>query len=51
MPESETSKKITRVIRIADELAQDLVKGAEELREAMKELKGEKKEGEEEKGE
>lgn len=51
MPESETSKKITRVIKLADKFIQDLVKGAEELREAMKELEGEKKEDKEEKGE
>jgi len=51
MSESETSKKITRVIKLADALVQDVMKGTEKLREAMKELKGEKKEDEEEKGE
>jgi len=50
MPESETSKKITRVIKLADNLIQDLVKGVEELREAMKELTGEKKEEKDEPG-
>jgi len=40
MPESETSKKITRIIKLADRVAQDVKKGAEELREAMKELRG-----------
>lgn len=44
MPESETSKKIRDVIKLADKLVQDIVKGVEKLREAARELRGEKKE-------
>lgn len=39
MPESETSKKITKVIKLADKLVRDIRKDTESLREAMKELK------------
>ncbi len=39
MPASETSKKITKVIKLADKLIQDTVKGLEKLQEAAKELK------------
>ena len=46
MPESETSKKIREVIKLADKLIQDLKKGAEKLREAARELRGEEKEEE-----
>jgi len=58
MPESETSKKLTRVIKLADALAQNLKKDVEKLLDVLKELKGKKREDkgdepgvEEEKGE
>ena len=44
MPESEMAQKVTKFIKAADKLVQDLVKDAEKLREAAKELRGEKKE-------
>jgi len=51
MPESETSKKITRVVKLADGLAQDLKRGVEKLLEAVRELRESGKDDEEEKGE
>ncbi|KKN59510.1 hypothetical protein LCGC14_0541240 [marine sediment metagenome] len=47
MPESETAKKATKLIKAADKLIQDVIKGAEKLREAARDLKKD----EEEKGE
>lgn len=43
MPESETAKKVTKFIKAADKLVQDVVKGAGKLREAARELRGEEK--------
>ncbi len=42
MPESELAKKVTKFIKAADKLIQDLAKDAERLREAARELKEEK---------
>ena len=44
MTESETSKKITKVIKLADKFIQDMRKNIEALRKAAKELEDEKKE-------
>lgn len=44
MPESETSKKIREVIKLADKFVQDVKKDIEALRKAAKELEGEKRE-------
>lgn len=44
MPESETSKKIREVIKLADKFVQDVTKDIKALRKAAKELEGEKKE-------
>lgn len=46
MPESETSKKIREVIKLADKFVQDVTKDIKALRKAAKELEGEKKEKE-----
>ena len=43
MPESELAKKVTKFIKAADKLVQNLKKDAEKLREAAEELKGEEK--------
>ena len=46
MPESETSKKITKLVKAADKLAQDIQKDIKRLLEATEELRGKgKKEG------
>lgn len=46
MPESETSRKITKLVKAADRLVQDTQKNIKKLREAVEELKEkEKKEG------
>ena len=47
MPESELAKKVTKFIKAADKLVQNLKKDAEKLREAAEELKGEEKDGRE----
>lgn len=39
MPESETSKKLTKAIKAIDKLAADLLKDWRKLQEALKELK------------
>ena len=44
MSESETSKKIRELIKLADKFVQDVKKDIEALRKAAKELEGEKKE-------
>ena len=50
MSESEIAKKVTKFVKEADKLVQDVLKGAWKLREAARDLKRGKQEGEEENG-
>lgn len=49
MPQSDLSKKLTKAIKVADKLVEDVLKGTRKLREALRELR--KADDEEKKGE
>lgn len=51
MPESEYAKKFHTAIKTIDKLIQDILKGTEKLRKAMRELRESGKDDEDEKGE